>query len=123
MKLVIEPDVLKGAFIEGRQEHIDFAFKIIELLKLGKLRREAGANQPLVRLEIFICYRWLDYEQVSYIVEEPEARGHKVWFDKKRMDPGEPWDLALERAIEQSDLSCTATLGTRVKAEMCRRGS
>lgn len=104
MKLVIDPDVLKGAFIEGRQEHIDFAFKIIELLKLGKIRREAAAGPPLVRLEIFVSYKSQDYEQASYIVETLEAEGHEVWFDKKRLEPGEPWDPALKKAINKSDL-------------------
>jgi len=103
MKLVIDPDVLSGAFIDGSRKHRDFAFKVIEILKLIKTRRESTSSPCAHRLEIFISYKSEDYERASYI-EETLRDDHSVWFDKERLKPGEPWDPALDQAIKKSDI-------------------
>ena len=104
MRLVIDPEVLRAAFLEGRKAHSDFAFKIIELLKLIKGREESADGLPEFHLEIFISYKSEDFDKVSYIEEALREGGHKVWLDKVRLEPGEPWAPAMERAIEKSDV-------------------
>lgn len=59
------------------------------------------------RFDVFLSYSHLDAEWVEDIAERLEdAEGFQVWLDKWMLVPGEPWQQAMARGLDQA--SCCA---------------
>src|SRR3954471_16469863 len=53
---------------------------------------------------IFISYVREDAAIVDALASDLEARGVKVWLDRKSLAPGERWRDAIRHAIQNGDL-------------------
>ena len=54
--------------------------------------------------QIFISYTKPDLARVIPFFEELEKSGFNIWFDCKRLKPGQNWDFEIKRALEKSSL-------------------
>ena len=68
-------------------------------------------NQTLNPAKIFISYTRSDERSVSDLYEKLSQEGFSPWLDKKNIQPGEVWDLAIKKAIRESDffLACLSS--------------
>ena len=52
-------------------------------------------------LHVFLSHAPDDREQVNRLAEALAGRGVKVWLDRQRIAPGEPWQDAIRKAIKK----------------------
>lgn len=57
---------------------------------------------PQREYDIFVIYDDSDRPHVQALVEALEKRAQKVWFDRRSLIPGIPWQAQLEPAIKAS---------------------
>jgi DNA-binding response OmpR family regulator len=77
---------------------VDFVMKQAGLEKLLDAIR-----QILTRARIFLCYADPDKDKVLALYDGLAVAGFSPWMDKKHLQGGEKWDLAIRRAIRSSD--------------------
>lgn len=65
--------------------------------------------------DVFLSYARADERAVDLIARRLRAEGLKVFLDKWNLIPGEPWQEALEKALDRSR-SCAAFLGKEIGA-------
>ena len=62
-------------------------------------------------MNVFLSHNSVDKAVVERIAERLDDAGYEVWFDKWNLTPGDPWQEALEKALEAA--SCVVVfLGT-----------
>jgi hypothetical protein len=66
---------------------------------MAKSHESPRGVQGRERFDVFFSYNRLDQPTVVQIAEALQSRGLKVWLDLWEIPPGEPWEPALERAI------------------------
>lgn len=68
----------------------------------SKLKASRGAPQ------IFLSYAHQDYEKVKELYDKLLKAGYRPWIDKEELPPGVRWDVAIKKAIRDSDffLAC-----------------
>jgi hypothetical protein len=54
-------------------------------------------------LRIFISYASEDVALAATVAEVLESHGHDVWFDRRRLIPGQDWDLEIREAIRRTE--------------------
>jgi hypothetical protein len=54
--------------------------------------------------QVFISYSRADSEWARPFAEALKKLGLRVWFDQFEIEPGVPWDAALESGIRDSDV-------------------
>lgn len=60
----------------------------------------AESKAPVFR-RIFLSYGHDEHAPlVRRLKQDLEARGHEVWFDEERLQPGEDWEACIERGLE-----------------------
>ncbi|MFQ6024466.1 MAG: toll/interleukin-1 receptor domain-containing protein, partial [Acidiferrobacterales bacterium] len=68
---------------------------------------------------LFLSHAGADTEAARALAEriestpEAQARGLKVWFDKKDLEPGQGWQAQLERALERDSTAFAVYVGSR----------
>jgi hypothetical protein len=55
---------------------------------------------PQREYDLFVIYDEVDRPNVEVLVSALEKRGIKVWFDRRSLIPGVPWQAQLEAAIK-----------------------
>jgi hypothetical protein len=50
---------------------------------------------------IFVSYATPDLEIARFVVSQLQKAGCLVWFDKEQLQPGEDWEEALRKAVEE----------------------
>ncbi len=72
--------------------------------KAGKLSgRRLGRGLP--KIQLFLSYARTDVEQVGVLRDRLAADGFDPWMDIESILPGEKWESAVRRAIQQSDFA------------------
>src|ERR1051325_4356596 len=54
--------------------------------------------------EVFLCYSHADYQAVRRFYLRLKRGGMDVWFDKKKLLPGQNWEHEIRKAILTSKL-------------------
>lgn len=53
-------------------------------------------------IDIFISYARTDLQRVLHIYQSLKKEGYKPWLDIEEVLPGQDWEMAIERAIENA---------------------
>jgi len=83
---------------KGRAAAIDFVVKQEGLEKLLE-----AIERVLTKIKIFLCYADPDRDLVFGLYENLVLAGFYPWMDKKHINGGEKWEVAIRRAIQSSD--------------------
>jgi hypothetical protein len=67
-----------------------------------------GEENRVGRPQVFLSYAREDYDSAKKVYDDLRANGLSVWFDLENLLPGQKWEHAIEKAIEESD--CFVTL-------------
>lgn len=62
-----------------------------------------GTSQASAGPQVFISYAHQDYEQIERLYHRLLETGYRPWIDKEGILPGELWENAIKRAIQDSD--------------------
>ena len=94
--------------IECEQEFIEYGLSITQSKSIEKLLEHLkSVNQSHgrgLRPDVFISYSALDEEFARKIATDIHQRGHKVWFAKFEMGPGDSLFDKIDKAILESQL-------------------
>lgn len=77
---------------------VDFVVKQEGLEKLMD-----AIERILTKARIFLCYAEPDRERVFSLYDSLVAAGFAPWMDKRHIQGGERWEVAIRRAIRASD--------------------
>lgn len=69
-----------------------------------RLKLARQTNQPAVLMKIFLSYASEDRPAATAIQLALRAQGHKVFFDREDLPPGDEYDARIRQAIENADL-------------------
>jgi hypothetical protein len=69
-----------------------------------RLNLSRQTNQPAVLMKIFLSYASEDRPAATAIQLALRAQGHKVYFDRDDLSPGDEYDARIRQAIENADL-------------------
>jgi hypothetical protein len=78
----------------------------VEIEGLGTFRRRARGDfvfDAQTRPKVFLAYVIEDYRAAGRLYRALAAAGFDPWLDRKRLQPGQNWPRAIERAISVSD--------------------
>jgi WD40 repeat protein len=71
---------------------------------------ELSANPAAQRCSAFLSYNGADKSLVEEIAEKLQKRGLSCWLDTWNLIPGEPWQPAIEQALDQCE-TCVVFFG------------
>lgn len=57
-------------------------------------------------LRTFLCHASADKPAVETLAHEMSGAGIGVWLDRWNLVPGQPWQEAIEQALEECDSAC-----------------
>ena len=57
------------------------------------------SKQP--KFDVFLSHNSKDKENVRRLADELTARNLRVWLDERELQPGQPWQEALEKVIQE----------------------
>lgn len=77
----------------------------------GKIFRQWFDRHIPVKAQIFLCYARSDEEKVRDLHKKLSQAGFSPWLDKMNIKPGEVWDIAIKKAVRESDffLACLSS--------------
>src|SRR5438046_2559795 len=59
-------------------------------------------EKPFNPKRVFISYGHDKHASLAIrLRDDLRARGHRVWFDEERLQPGHDWELFIEQGIEE----------------------
>ncbi len=92
----------------------------VEIEGLGTFRRGEGGGfvfDPQTRPKVFLAYVVEDFRAADRLYHGLFEAGFDPWLDRRRLEPGQNWPRAIERAISVSDffIACLSerSLGKR----------
>jgi DNA-binding NarL/FixJ family response regulator len=94
-----ERALLLGAVLCGRLQH------------WGK-ERPTKTPRSGPRFDVFLSYQRTDQKAVKYLARRLREAGLQAWLDRWNLIPGEPWQEAVEEALDQSR-TCAVFWGPR----------
>jgi len=68
--------------------------------------------QPSPRFDVFLSYQRTDQEAVKYLARRLREAGLQAWLDRWNLIPGEPWQEAVEKALDDC-ATCAVFWGPR----------
>jgi len=72
--------------------------------------RESPQSAP--RFDVFLSYQRTDQEAVKYLARRFREAGLQAWLDRWSLIPGEPWQEAVEKALDDC-ATCAVFWGPR----------
>jgi hypothetical protein len=58
-------------------------------------------EKPFMKKRIFLSYGHDEHVSLSVrLRDDLKTRGHDIWFDEQRLQPGHDWEVEIENGIE-----------------------
>ncbi|KPA09850.1 Toll-Interleukin receptor domain protein, partial [Candidatus Magnetomorum sp. HK-1] len=57
-----------------------------------------------IKIIFFLCYSRKDQEKVEKLYHRLSSQNFDIWFDKRKLLPGQDWEIMIERAVRSSDI-------------------
>jgi CheY-like chemotaxis protein len=70
------------------------------------------SSQSAPRFDVFLSYQRTDQEAVKYLARRFREAGLQAWLDRWNLIPGEPWQEAVEKALDDC-ATCAVFWGPR----------
>lgn len=105
--------IIDGEFIIKRHrfELVGIIHKTIQMLD-GNM-----AESPAHSLKVFLSYASEDLFSAEQLYHRLSSDGVNVWFDKKKLLPGQHWKVEIEKAVEKADIFLVCVSNKSVNKE------
>src|SRR4051812_800538 len=67
-------------------------------------RRIPKGTGPVRRLKVFLCHSSEDKPVIRTLYNRLTKSGFKVWFDEKKLVPGQDWQREIRAAVTSCDV-------------------